>query len=131
MPFAKSAKATPTYFCARTGALVLKMNLILKWKIWKIESALKNLVRAEGFKPMVWSFGAYYIDPKHLVFVVGVPTDDAKESLRSSSSFTASVTELLGRFNWPIQARPEVVFDIESQETVDRENNGNWWHHYK
>ena len=107
------------------------MNLILKWKIWRIESALKKLVIAEGFKPMIWSFGAYYIDPKHLVFVVGVPTDDAKENLKSNNSFTTSMTDLLAKFNWPIQARPEVVFDIESQETVDRENNGNWWYHYK
>ncbi|WKE65377.1 hypothetical protein PVT67_17190 [Gallaecimonas kandeliae] len=107
------------------------MNLLLKWKIWRIESALKNLVRAEGLKPMVWSFGAYYIDPKYLVFVVGVPTDTAKETLKSNSTFTASMKELLETFNWPIQARPEVVFDVESQETVDRENNGNWWYHYK
>lgn len=107
------------------------MNLILKWKIWRIESALKSLVRAEGFKPMIWSFGAYYIDPKYLVFVVGVPTDDAKEYLKSNDSFTSSMTELLAKYNWPMQARPEVVFDIESQETVDRESNGNWWYHYK
>lgn len=38
---------------------------------------------------------------------------------------------LLEKFNWPIQARANVTFDIESQETVDRENNGNWWYHYK
>ena len=108
------------------------MNLLLlKWKIWRIESALKNLVRAEGFKPMIWSFGAYYINPKHLIFVVGVPTDKAKEALKSNSSFIASMKGLLDTFNWPIQASPEVVFDIESQETVDRENNGNWWYHYK
>ncbi len=80
---------------------------------------------------MVWSFGAYYIDPKYLVFVVGVPTDAAKETLKSTSTFTASMKELLETFNWPIQARAEVVFDVESQETVDRENNGNWWYHYK
>jgi hypothetical protein len=107
------------------------MKLLLKWKIWRIESALKNLVRAEGFKPIVWSFGAYYIDPKHLVFVVGVSRDEEKETLKASGSFTASMKGLLETFNWPIEARPSVVFDVESQETVDRENNGNWWYHYK
>ncbi|WP_281559961.1 hypothetical protein [Thalassomonas sp. RHCl1] len=107
------------------------MNLILKWKIWRIESALKHLVRIEGFKPVIWSFGAYYIDPKHLVFVVGVPTDEAEENLKSNSSFIASMKNLLAKFNWPTQARSAVVFDIESQETVDRENNRSWWYHYK
>ncbi len=110
---------------------MLNMNLLLKWKIWRIESALKNLVRDAGFKPMVWSFGAYYVDPKNLVFVVGVPTDEAKETLKSNDSFSLSMKRLLERFNWPIQARSNVTFDIESQETVDRENHGNWWYHYK
>jgi hypothetical protein len=112
-------------------ALVLRMNLLLKWKIKKIESALKELVRAEGYKPMVWSFGAYYIHPKHLVFVVGVPTDEGKAALKGNDFFIASMKTLLEKYNWPKHARPEVVFDIESQETVERENNGNWWYHYK
>ena len=107
------------------------MNLILKWKIWRIESALKRLVRAQGFKPMVWSFGAYYIDPKHLVFIVGVQTDKEKGTLKANSLFAMSMQELLSTFNWPIQARSSIAFDVESQETVDRENNGNWWYHYK
>jgi hypothetical protein len=107
------------------------MNLILKLKIWRIEKALRNLVSAHGFKPMVWSFGAYCIDPKHLVFVVGVPTDEAKTELKAKSNFMAAIPKLLETYNWPLQARPYVVFDVESQETVDRENNGNWWFHYK
>ena|SRR3989338_9480834 len=107
------------------------MKLLLKWKILRIESSLRALVRAEGFKPMVWSFGAYYIDPKHLVFVVGVTTDSAKETLKSSSLFIESMRELLETFNWPTSARSHVIFDIESQETVDRVSNGNWWYHYK
>jgi hypothetical protein len=71
------------------------MNLLLKWKIWRIESTLKRLVASEGFKPMIWSFGAYYIDPKHLVFVVGVPKNEAKDTLKSNISFNASMNELL------------------------------------
>ena len=110
---------------------MFNMNLLLKWKIWRIESALKGLVRAKGFKPKVWSYGAYYIDPKYLVFVVGVETDAIKSVLKSNDSFCVSMKNLLKRFNWPVHARSDVVFDVESQETVDRENNGNWWYHYK
>ena len=107
------------------------MKILLKWKIWRIESAIKGLIKAEGYKPLVWSFGAYYIDPKHLVFVVGVPTDEEKNKLKENNDFIQSLKSLLVKFGWPEKAREHVAFDIESQETVDRENNGNWWYHYK
>ena len=107
------------------------MRWLLKLKIWRIESGLKALLKAAGIKPIVWSFGAYDIDPKHLVFVVGVPSDQERDSLRNNKSFLAETKSLLVRFNWPASARDYVHFDIESQETVDRDNNGNWWYHYK
>lgn len=107
------------------------MKLLLKLKIWRIEKSLRDLVRDKGFKPKIWSFGVYYIDPKHLVFVVGVETDNDKRKLKEDNNFINSMRELLNIYNWPNQARHDVVFDIESQETVERENNGNWWYHYK
>jgi hypothetical protein len=107
------------------------MKILLKWKIWRIESALKQLVRAQGFKAMVWSFGAYWIDPKHMDFVVGVSTEKNKLELKSNRNFVLAMAEVLERFNWPLEARAAVTFDIESQESVDRESDGNWWYHYK
>jgi hypothetical protein len=104
---------------------------ILKWKIFRIESAIRQLVRSQGMLPSVWSFGAYYIDPKHLVFVVGVPSDAERDSLQSNPEFHDQLLTLLCRFNWPDTARSAVIFDIESEETVDRESGGNWWYHYK
>ena len=103
----------------------------LKWKIWRIESCAKALLLAMQMKPHVWSFGAYYIDPKHIVFVVGVPSDRERDLLRSDAEFASRLRDLLVRFNWPRSARDLVVFDIESQETVDRDTQGNWWYHYK
>lgn len=103
----------------------------LKWKVWRIEAGLKSLLKQAGVKPLVWSFGAYDIDPKHLVFVVGVPTDKEKDNLMADSRLGDKMKSLLEKFNWPIAARKHIVFDIESQETVDRKTNGNWWHHYK
>lgn len=105
--------------------------LILKWKVWRIESSVKAMLRAAGMKPLVWSFGAYYIDPKHMVFVVGVRSDRERDLLRKDDAFLARLKLLLVKFNWPAAARGGVQFDVESQETVDRETNGNWWYHYK
>ncbi len=107
------------------------MNLLLKWKIVRIELSLKSLIKKKGIKPMVWSFGAYYIDPKNMIFVVGVPSDQEKKLLKKNKNFTTSMNNLLIKHNWPEQARTHVMFDIESQETVDRETEGHWWYHYK
>jgi hypothetical protein len=107
------------------------MIIFLKWKIWRIEAALRSLLKEAKIKPHVWSFGAYFIHPKHLVFVVGVQTDIEKEKIKSDPDFNTAMKRLLVKFNWPEKARDNVVFDVESQETVNRENNGNWWYHYK
>lgn len=107
------------------------MKILLKWKIWRIEAGIKSLLKKLGIRPLVWSFGAYYIDPKHMVFIAGVQTDVEKETLKSDRNIQNKMRELLVKYNWPINARKHVHFDIESQETVDRENNGNWWYHYK
>lgn len=107
------------------------MQYRLKWKIWRIEFGLKVLLKGVGVKSLVWSFGAYYIDPKYLVFVVGVPSDEEKNKLKADPNFDQAMKALLIKYNWPLTAREYVAFDIESQETVDRETNGNWWYHYK
>lgn len=107
------------------------MRWLLKWKIWRIESGLRSLLKEAGVKPLVWSYGAYYIDPKHMVFVVGVPSDSERDALRANDVFRAQMKYLLAKVRWPLAARDHVLFDIESQETVDRENDGNWWYHYK
>ena len=105
--------------------------LLLRWKIYRISQAARRLVEARGVKCNVWWFGAYYIDPKHLVFVLAVPEDLERDTLRSDAPLISALRRLLVDFSWPERARTDVSFDIESNETVQRESNGHWWHHYK
>jgi hypothetical protein len=107
------------------------MFLLLKWRVWLIERDLRRLRRSEGVKPRVWSFGSYHIDPKHLVIVVGVSRDSERNRLRTDSTFQDLLKGLLVRYGWSESAQKHVHFDIESQETVDREDDGRWWYHYK
>jgi hypothetical protein len=107
------------------------MILSLKWKIWRIENSIKSLLKSLKIKPRVWSFGAYDIDPKNIVFVVGVTSDKEKNLLKSNSAFNNQLKQLLIKYTWPQEAQESVIFDIESQETVNRETNGHWWYHYK
>src|SRR5512143_2026465 len=102
------------------------MKLLLRWKIFRLCRGVREAVRVRGVKCRVWWFGAYYIDPKHLVVVVAVPTDTERDALRQDTALAPMFQELLEQVSWPLSARPYVVFDIESEETVARENNGNW-----
>lgn len=106
-------------------------QLVLRWKISRIASAARKLIEGAGSSCRVWWFGAYQIHPKHLVFVLKVSSDHERNNLRNDVVLLSSVRDLLVKYDWPKEARNEVVFDIESQETVDRENNGNWFYHYK
>jgi hypothetical protein len=106
-------------------------RLRLRWKIHRICQGIRQSVEAQGVHCSVWWFGAYWINPKHLVFVVAVKSDAERNDLRDNASLNASLNGLLSRFRWPEPARSNVIFDIESQETVTRETNGNWWYHYK
>jgi hypothetical protein len=108
-----------------------RTNPQLKRTVKAIEDDVAQLLHTRSIKPQVWSFGAYYIDPKLLVFVVGVTTDTEKNALKLDDQFLTTLTNLLAKHDWPEQARSAVVFDIESQETVDRETKGHWWYHYK
>ena len=107
------------------------MRLLLEWKVLRIEYALKSLLKEFGIKANVWSLGAYYVDPRRLALVIAVPLDSDRASLQNNRAFLVRMERLLAIFNWETTARDHVRFHIESQETVDRENNGNWLYHFR
>ena len=97
-----------------------------------IEKALANLVAGEvREKYWVTHYGANDIHPRHLVYWICVQTDREKQRLEQNQDFGIRLHSVLDEYDDPIEGRANVFIRFESQETVDRESVGNWWHHWK
>ena len=79
----------------------------------------------------VTHYGANDIHPRHLVYWIVVGSDHEKRRLEADSALMAVLRSLLVRHDYPIEGRNEVHIGFESQETVDRESGGNFYHHWK
>ena|SRR5690606_3017183 len=104
----------------------------MKGKIFRIEDDIKRVIK-QVCKEKFWIewYGAYDIDPKNLVFWICLQTDEIKEKLESDSDLTNTIRLLFDKHDYPEQARKHVHIGFESQETVDRESNGDWYLHFK
>jgi len=113
------------------------MNLYRYWKLCRIRRtvrrllAVKDVTAAKTVNPWMFWIGAYDIDPRHLSFVIGVQTDKERDRLRADQQFNEQLKQALVTVDWPEAARPHVKFEIQSDETVERESAGNWHAHYQ
>ena len=71
------------------------------------------------------SFGATHIDPRHLAFWIISKTDQHRERMRAAPDLIASFRKVLLVTGYPAAAVPQVGFEFESRETVDRDYDGN------
>jgi putative membrane protein len=102
----------------------------LNAKINQIKRDIKELVKpycTEGYS--IDCYGAYEIDPKNLVYLVCVQSDRMKEQLKANVELNNALRNTLITNEYPVEARGNVYIDFESQETVDRESNGDWHLH--
>ncbi len=97
---------------------------------------MKNAIAAQiaivtKEKHWVTHYGANDIHPKHLVYWICVQSDAEKKRLQDDSDLYRKLRSLLADYDYPLVGRNGVHIGFESQETVDREAGGNWWHHWK
>ena len=105
---------------------------LIKRKILDIKADIEKLIQSVCFERFFvdW-YGAYDIDPKHLVYWICVQTDKMKNKLTGNIELTISLRDLLVKHDYPAESQRFVHIGFESQETVNRESQGNWYHHFK
>jgi hypothetical protein len=104
----------------------------IKQKILNIKTDIEKIMSdncSEKYD-VIW-YGAYYIDPKHLVYWICIETDKVKKELEANTELNIQLRNLLEKHQYPAQSQKFVYIGFESQETVDRESKGNWYHHFK
>lgn len=79
---------------------------------------------------MTW-FGAYDINPKHLVYYICVETDRTMNELQKDSDLMRKLRTVLKEVNYPPEAQDQVSIIFASQETVNRDFQGNWYYYFK
>jgi hypothetical protein len=104
----------------------------LKMKIQNIKKDFEIIVLkfcSEKFS--VLHYGEYRINPKHLVFWITVETDKMKSKLIENKVLNNELRNVLVQNHYPEEALYDIHIGFESQETVDRESNGDWYLHFK
>lgn len=80
------------------------LKFMLHRKIDQMSAAAAKLVSGHAVKCKLWSFGEYGVDPRLLESFKKLPAENG----------------------WPAESCADVVFEVESQETIDRKFEGNW-----
>lgn len=97
-----------------------------------IEKAIAATIReATREKHWVTHYGANDTHPKNLVYWICVQSDAEKKRLADDRDLHRRLRALLVEYEYPPEGQAGVHIGFESQETVDRESAGNWWHHWK
>jgi hypothetical protein len=104
----------------------------LKRKIYDIKKDIKKIIQTKT-RENFWiaEFGAYDIDPKYLLFCVCLLSDAEKSKLKGDNGLLFELRELLIKHDYPDNSRSFILFEFESQETVDRDAGGKWWIRFK
>lgn len=104
----------------------------LKRKIIKIKKDIERIIETvcdENFS--VLYYGSYDIDPKYLVYWICVDSDEMKNKLKNDNALNKQLRYILIQNEYPTEAIELVHLGFESEETVKRDSNGDWYTHFK
>ncbi len=108
------------------------MNLPIFVLVNVIEMAISKFLQPHvNEKYWVTHYGAMEIHPRHLVYWICVQSDLERDRLNKDMVLRVRLRDILDEYEYPLEGRNHVMIGFESQETVDRESNGHWWHHWK
>ena len=100
-------------------------------RICRVEDRLRDYLKPRGYSKLgVDHIGATYINPKHLAICIALGTDEEVEKF-DLMEITKMVHQWLEEEKYPHEAIKHVGVRVDSQETVNREFNGNWFYCYK
>ncbi len=92
-----------------------------------IEAHLSQLGYANFWTVQV---GAIELDPDNLVLWICVPTDADKARLQADPGLVPRIRQILQDSAYPPAAVEAAQIGVESEETVQRESQGNWYWHW-
>lgn len=103
----------------------------LKHAISRAEREVLSLAQKRFGCCKVFSFGAVDIDPRNLAVWITTDTDTQRDELLRIGALIGQFRVAFRDAGYPEGAIAEIRFEFESQQTVDRDFNGNWWHAVK
>lgn len=99
----------------------------LKKIIGQAEREIEALAVAHGHAATgIFSHGAADIHPRHLAFWLTFDTDAGRDLFLNDRPLLDAIRAKLVALGYPETAVPHVGVTAESQETVDRDFEGNW-----
>ncbi|HEV8507814.1 MAG TPA: hypothetical protein VGQ53_20550 [Chitinophagaceae bacterium] len=93
---------------------------LIKRKILDIKIGIENLIQTVcSEKFFVDWYGAYDINPKHLVYWVCVESDKIKNQLSQDAELMFALRELSDKHQYPSESQRSVHIGFESQENSE------------
>lgn len=100
--------------------------------VLKSEGQFEGVLKKRGYGGFrIVHYGAKEIDPRHLVVKICVRTDRERDEINANGPMLEEFRKILLGSGYPAGVIRLIFISAESEETVNRESKGNWWHHWK